>query len=86
MLIAETNRLSRPMIRRHPLNEIQRSISFFIKKSVRARRARLIKAELKRLAETSPHLLDDIGLAGEAVTGRAVPKSGAENLDEILKD
>ena len=82
MLIAETNRLSRLITRKHPLVELRRSISFFIKTKRRARHNALIKAELNRLAELSPHLLQDVGYVSES--GRATPRSGDESLDNIL--
>ena len=85
MLIAEIDRISRPMTRRHPLVELRRTISFFIKNRQRARRNALIKAELIRLAETSPHLLQDIGYAGETDRSKATPLAGDDSLDEILK-
>lgn len=84
MLIAETNRLSRLITRKHPLVELRRSISFFIKTKRRARHNALIKAELNRLAELSPHLLQDVGYVSESGGGRATPRSGDESLDNIL--
>lgn len=85
MDIAEINRMTHPMSRKHFLVELQQMISFFDKKRQPARRNALIKAELTRLAETSPHLLQDIGLIGEADYNKAAPLACNESLDEILK-